>query len=383
MVTKIKTKELRLADDTELRTQKILIGGKWLQTPIKCLNPNVLYANKEFPKSDGIIELYKKFDSEKLKKFEEDSVYSSKISRQLSNLKVRGGEGNPSFTMISFDSEKYPMENEIKRMCRLSHAFSDFTPIPSIAKIVRNLKITQIKNLRDYLDKCIENIQIRNKKPLMGYVPITCNVLIVEDILKNYLKKGINCFYFDFDGTVITSSIPQIQAAKDILSDYGHEENHFIHYINLKYGTNAINNTNIVSAKDIIGYCWGLDCFGEGHIAPRRGKKYYEWLKKKKNVLENKIRLFDKKNYGYYKLIGRNTKDILEVYPKDSIIGLNEVDISKKTVIERVSKIVNLQQQIIETKNISLHVKEQTKDTIKYFEEKKYLDKEIIKKMKK
>ena len=85
---------------------------------------------------------------------------------------------------------------------------------------------------------------------------------------------------------------------------------------------------------------------------------------------------------GYHKALTEEKKKIEAAFPRDSIINFKEIDFNHVSAVDRTSKIVNLQQQILETNNITTCVTENTKHTIKYFEGKKYLEPNIIKKMK-
>ena len=243
-----------------------------------------------------------------------------------------------------------------------------------------NLKISNFQDFLKYIKNSISVLKQINSKPIMGYVP-PIPQLLVEKLIDLYIDEGINSFYFDLDGTLITSHLLQIDAIKRKLQERGYEENHFIHYINAKYGSTAINNTSIVPAQDIIGFIRGMDSFGGIHVGARRPPAYFEWLKKNKKIDENVIRIFDKEGYGYHKILSKKKEEINKIYPKDSIIPLKEIDFSKQSVVKRISEIVNMQQQILESKKISNQIHEEPKNTAKYFQDKKFLNKTILKKL--
>lgn len=382
MSSEVEIRGLEIADDTELRKQEVRIGNVWIPTPIKSIDPKTLYSKQTFPRQKEISEMFKKIKPESLPKFFDDKKEEVKISNEIQNLKLKGGVDNPSFVIIQFDSFNYPSLEETNMLARLSHTFSDVTPIPSIPKVARKVNASTINNLFDYIKSCIKKLKEINKKPIMGYLPSLAPIFS-EQLIELYLNEGINSYYIDFDGTLITSHLLQIDAIKRKLNERGYQEKHFIHYINAKYGSTAINNTNIIPAQDIIGFIKGMDSFGGTHVGSRKTPEYIEWLKEHKNISDNLIRLFDKDGYGYHRLMSRNKEDIKKIYPADSIIPFDTIEFSKKSVTKRVSEIVNLQQQIAETNNISVKVHEDPGKTINYFENKKFLSKSIINKLRK
>ena len=68
MSSEIKIRKLEIADDTELRKQEVRIGGSWIPTPIRSINPEKLYSKKDFPKNKLIVEVFKKIKPESLQK---------------------------------------------------------------------------------------------------------------------------------------------------------------------------------------------------------------------------------------------------------------------------------------------------------------------------
>jgi len=81
----------------------------------------------------------------------------------------------------------------------------------------------------------------------------------------------------------------------------------------------------------MLAFAHGLDGLDGIHVATKRNKGFYEWLKQCKNVTENAIRLFNKNNYGYYSINSLDTK-LDNIFPSDalySIKELNNVHISK------------------------------------------------------
>ncbi len=383
MNSEINIRNLEVADDTQLRRQNVKIGNSWIQTPLKSISPEKLYAKKPFPKENSIVEIFKKIKPEKLSKIFNEKKEEVKLSNSFNNLSSRGDENNPSFLIIQYDSLTIPSKEEAERLSRLSHALSDIAPIPSIPRSIRGdkLKVGNLNQFLDYIKNCIKTLKDINNKQIMGYIP-PISQLFVEELIELYLNEGINAYYFDLDGDLVTSHIIQIDSMKRKLKKRGYEENHFIHYTNAKHGSTTINNTNVIPAQDITGFIRGMDSFGGMHVGSRRSPEYIEWLKKNKNVENNSIRLFDKNGYGYHKMFSSSSaNEIRKVYPLDSEIKIEDIDFKKKSVVKRFSEIINMEQQILESKKISNKIHEEPKKTAEYFNEKQFPGKNLLKRL--
>ncbi len=151
-----------------------------------------------------------------------------------------------------------------------------------------------------------------------------------------YAEKEIDSFVFDFDGKTPMSMRQTIRTFMRSLKKNDLLENSFIHSINANHGR-FNKNVNVVGAKDILSFGLGFDSLGEKH-KPLRGPK--EFFKKLKNREVNKLRLFNKEDYGYYKL---NRNQIQEIYPNDSIIKMNSFE-NENLDSRNLQKSFNLEQ---------------------------------------
>jgi hypothetical protein len=113
----------------------------------------------------------------------------------------------------------------------------------------------------------------------------------------------------------------------------------------------------------------GFDCLGERHKPLKLPQEFFKKIGDRK---EQKLRLFNKDDYGYYKL-----KDIQvsKIYPKDSKIGL-EMFSSKKIKKEDVQKTFNIEQLGMESIRLRKKIKENTMK--KYISKKSQVNKKDI-----
>jgi hypothetical protein len=320
-----------------------------------------------------------KFDEKTLIKKDQDSKYSSDKNNQLKREKEKAN-GCPHFCLLEFKNKgenwRYPTEKEIDILTNVAYSHSDITPIPSVPKAARNLNVENFDAFVEYLDSCYNSIEIRNKKCIMGYIPAVAT-LFSRELINYYLDKGINAYYVDFDSSMITSRIDMLNAMKRELAKRGYEENHLFHFVNVSYGK-SINDQKVLSARDILGFGYGLDSLGGIHSGPKRSPEFYEKLKAMKNISRNTKRLLNVDDYGYYRF--DSVKDNLEsIYPADALISITDLNIGTESRLEKYLKIVNLQQQCIEADKLAQVTTEEPAKSLEYFKSKKNVLKNDLK----
>jgi hypothetical protein len=373
-----------IADDTDLRSLQVRIGNKNLKTPTKAIATNSFYKDTSFPKElCDLQELFLKFDGESLIKKDQDLKFSSNKNKQLKREKEKAN-GCPYFCLLEFKNKgenwRYPTEKEIDILTNLAYSHSDITPIPSIPKVARNLNIENFDVFIEYLDSCYNSIEIRNKKNIMGYIPATAP-LFGRKLINYYLDKGINAYYVDFDSSMITTHLDVLNAMKRELAKRGYEENHLFHFVNVSYGK-SINDQKVLSARDILGFGYGLDSLGGIHSGPKRNPEFYEKLKAMKNISRNTKRLLNVDDYGYYRF--DSVKDNLQsIYPADALISIDELNTITESRLEKYLKIVNLQQQCIEADKLAQVTTEEPDKSLEYFKSKKNVLKNDLKSLSK
>jgi len=210
-------------------------------------------------------------------------------------------------------------------------------------------------------------------KPLMGIIPIRLGPLIVEDALDVLVNNGISAFCIDFGGSTITSKYPDLIEFYKLLKDYGLLESSLMYSINASYGRIS-HKRAIIEAKDIVSFEYGFDVLGRAQTAsiPQKVRENIS------SSLDKKLRIFNKSDYGYYRVIGY---DISSVYPSDSNIPLDDLfnvqQRESKSGIpyldSSLSSVFNMEQQGLEA--LSLRRVIQDEETEQYVKGKKHLDK--------
>ena len=340
----IEFKKISPDNDSLYVTKNLRINGKNLITPIKSLNLSKSNSKLLFnDKTKGINELYKRFSlSKESKKNAILNVlnYPDKLDKfnyELNSLVRKTNiDKEINLLFIEYDDIKYPDKKPLEFILDTAYEYSDITPLPIIPKIPQRIgsNETAFEKYKGFLEESIEIIETLNHKPIMGIIPPT--LIFISDIVDFYAEKEIDSFVFDFDGKTPMSMRQTIRTFMRSLKKNDLLENSFIHSINANHGR-FNKNVNVVGAKDILSFGLGFDSLGEKH-KPLRGPK--EFFKKLKNREVNKLRLFNKEDYGYYKL---NRNQIQEIYPNDSIIKMNSFE-NENLDSRNLQKSFNLEQ---------------------------------------
>jgi hypothetical protein len=371
MSTEIRIDGYSVSDDTDLRTLQFSIGNKKVTTPTRALNTNTFFKDTKMPSAlASLNELYFSLTGTTLKSLNEDTATSAAKNKAANKSHVKS-DLKPTLCLLQFKNEevapRYPTEDEIEILANTAYSFSDITPIPSIPKIARTLTSENLDAFLAYLEECYTAIMVRNKKPIMGYIPATVP-LFTRKIINFYFDHGINAFYLDFDGTMISTHATAFNALKVEIKKRGYEENNFLHYVNASFGK-SINDQDVLSARDLLGFGHGLDSLGGVHMGPKRNPEFYEWLKAHKDIKLNTNRLLNREDYGYYKVVNLGDK-ITAMVPKDAPIQQSDITSSSESRQTRAVKIVNLHQQCVESTVLRTMVNESPEKTLGYFKSK-------------
>jgi len=368
MSTEIRVSNYSVSDDTDLRTLEFSIGNKKVTTPTRALNTNTFFRDTKIPSAlVSLNELYFMLDEDSLRNINELPAASKAKNKAAHKSNVQS-EYKSTLCLLQFKNKdiapRYPTMDEIDILTNTAYSFSDITPIPSVPKMARMLKSENLDAFLAYLETFYTAIMVRNKKPIMGYIPVTVP-LFTRKIINFYLDHGINAYYIDFDGTLISTHATALNALKVEIKKRGYEENNFLHFVNVSFGK-SINDQEVLSARDLLGFGHGLDSLGGIHMGPKRDPKFYEWLKAHKDLKKNTNRLLNRENYGYYKVDNLGER-IMGMIPKDAPIQQSDIISAPESRQTRAVKIVNLYQQCVESAVLMTMVNENPDKTMEYF----------------
>jgi len=377
MTTETRIRTLSVADDTALRSLEISLGKSKITTPSKSLGADLVSAKLSFPNAGNQLnEIYKSFTSEIIKKIHTDQKYNVKKNKEFGKL-LNNGSNSPTITLLDFkerntESPQIPTVKEIDTLTNFAYTFSDITPIPALPNYASKLTIDNQEEFLNYLTSAVTSIEEWNHKPIMGYIPLTVGP-ILNNIVDLYVEHGINAYYIDFNRKGPLSNPTALTTIKRRLGKHGLEENHFLHFVNMEYG--KTNREAIyLPARDFLGFGSGLDSMGNSH-RPRG-------FVKSKIRVPKKIRVFDKEEYGYYRLEVATLHDTSH-FPESALFSRDEILAEPvKITKEKKMELVNLQEQTAECQHLQLVAAEEVKNSFGYFKTKACLEEKDLKQIK-
>jgi hypothetical protein len=262
----------------------------------------------------------------------------------------------------------YPSGTELDFALRTASIISDIFPIPNFRNITANIDSDfQFSEYTSFLENVISKVEsYKNRKPIMGVIP-KLSYTNTEKLVNFYIDKGLNAFYVDFAARNSITAQRDFLHVFSVLQEHDLIEKSFVYAFNVDAGRLSKNAT-VVNARDILSYGFGFDAMGRKH---RRVKASSEtW--RKINSLPNRVRLFNRYDYGYHKIL--DVDRIKEVYPSGSCISLEKLLSNFYTNVQelrRCENVLNSEQLGLEANNLKYVIKND-KPT-KYLADKTYL----------
>jgi hypothetical protein len=374
MAHEIKIKDLVFAEDSYYKTQRVKIGSKSFVTPIKAIDLRKNITGVGVNSSiRGVNEVYRIFNSKSLTNVQttnREQVINNEINRLF---KKYSSEDDVNICFTEFEDLKIPNEDEIEYLTNLSYVHSDITPLPLLPKVAKNITSDTFNEYNTFVKNAIETIDVLNNKPIMGIIPMAIPSAFMPTLLNTYLDNGITALCLDFQGSTVGSSLTKIRALVKSMKKQKLLEKSFIYSINLGAGK-LPKSKEVVPAKDILSFGYGFDTIGGQHIRKRLPPEVRAKILSAKNMFENSLRLFNKKNYGYYRATKKET--VKEIYPEDSSIPLEVLE--KIKTHPNIDKLFNQEQQGFEAVNLRVIIKEEQK-LLSYLDKKEYVEVNDIK----
>lgn len=344
-------------DETLYKTKKIRIDGKSFDTPIISYDMTVFRnTDKVAPQTKGLNEIYQLMGTQKVPieklmsnmKAEKDFDIrlQTKLNRTDSAHEVNIG-------ILESESLSYPSEKELDYILKTAFIISDIVPIPNFRALTTNINSdSEFSEYVNFLETIISSIESLRRKPLMGVIP-KLSYTNTEKLVNFYVDKGLNAFYVDFAARNSITAQRDFLHVFSVLQDRELIEKSFVYAFNVDAGRLSKNAT-VVNARDILSYGFGFDAMGRKH---RRVKASSEtW--RKINTLPNRVRLFNRYDYGYYRIL--EVEKIKEIYPNDSCISLEKLlsnFYSNVQELRRCENMLNSEQLGLEANNLKYVIK--------------------------
>ena len=250
MADEIKVKDVTFADDSYYKTQRVVVGSKNFQTPIKALDLRRNVVGIDTPKSiKGLNEYYKVFNSKSiahLKTTSREQDINNEISRVLKKF-TYADEVNVCFA--EFEEDKIPNEDELEYLTNLSYVHSDITPLPLLPRVAKKVNLSNFDLYHKFIKDAINTIEELNNKSIMGVIPISMPSAFLPQLLGTYLDNGITALCLDFQGATISSAATKIRELVKSIKKRNVLDKIFTYSLNLGEGKLPKSKEVIAAAK--------------------------------------------------------------------------------------------------------------------------------------
>lgn len=375
MSAELDVKTVNIDSNSLYRTQRIKFSSvKTLTTPTKSIPLDILNLRLHTlnPKSIKLNEIFKRLNAEQIKEANENSTKYQQLENWFNAGTNKIKDGTVTFCFLDFDEKRVPTTEEIEFMTTLAYCNSDITTIPTIShfNMIKQSEITY-DSYKNYLNSAIGIIEQLNKKPIMGVIPKVAPKQI-EDLFDFYQKKGINSFSLDLAGSNPIRASLRIFRILKTLNKMKLLDQTYLHGHNVGMRVNKI--ADVIPAKDILGFGLGLNSLGEKHTKFTPNRSFIEYVKTNP---QNKFRLFDKENYGYWKDV--STTQLSQMWPNDSGLNMQMFRSPTRATNLKLQKIFNAEQLALESHHLGAILNEETDKSLGYVKNKKYIDGDDIK----
>jgi hypothetical protein len=359
-------KTLKEDPNSLYKTQKVRFSSdKSILTPTKTVPLDKLKLMHPLSnRARQLNEIFKRFTAKQIEEANEDSDKYHETEMWFNSQKSKIKPDTVTFCFLDFKEQRIPTNEEIEFLTEVAYCNSDITTIPIISHF-NDPKQIQIsyENYKNYLESAIQSIGQFNKKPIMGIIPKLAPKK-VADLLEFYSKKGINTFALDLGGSNPISSSMRIFKVLKTLNKMKILDSCYLHGHNVGMRVNKI--AEVIPAKDILGFGVGLNSLGEKRTEFHPNRAFLSYIQTNPH---NKFRLFNKKDYGYWKAISK--PELEKVFPNDSTVPISAFNTASQ--ITYWQKVFNFEQLALEAHNVMDVITDDPQKSLEYVKKKKHV----------
>jgi hypothetical protein len=254
---------------------------------------------------------------------------------------------------------------------------SDIVPLPNIPIITTDIVDSEDKFSKylAFLDNAIKYLKLANEKPIMWVIP-KLSYSNTRRLMDFYINRGLNAFYVDFAARNMITAKRDCMNVFKVLKRREMIETSFLYAYNVNSGR-LTKRVNAVPARDILSFGFGFDALGRKHKRPKIDSGVWKQI----NTLPAKLRLFNKRDYGYYRVI--NSERIVDFYPSDSCFTMDQFGRFLRlsiTELRRCEGLFNTEQLGMEAYRLRQIIRNDK--PIEYLSKKAYVKEEDIKAIK-
>ena len=346
------------------RSMTLEIGSKNIQTPCRAFNltskddcESIRIHN---PNVRGLNEIYKKVNEESLRRLERSNSLQSRFVSEIVNPMNTIASDEITLLFLEYGTNQIPSNEEIEYLFDLLYGPMNDVVIPPI------LRGVSPADYLVFLNRFFSVLKSYNKKPLIGLIPYGTH-RDLDPILAFYINKGVTLYAIDLNGRHPLLFHPHIvrvhRRLHQVKREYG--QDCYLHGLNVSFGR-ALRSKEVVPAKDVFSFMYGLDSFGPPHVPPRLPPDVYGRLAKPPKPYQ-RFRLFNRSDYGYYRVdlvysqgVFAQERDVsVDVDSFRQIIDLNRVrNMQKAFNAERHGLEANTIRQKVVDEELRKHIEE-------------------------
>ncbi len=373
-----------------MRKLSLSTNSASIQTPIRAFHLRQDTASEsrliQNAKVRGMNEIYHELTKQKIEDIDSDvdklNEWGKKLRYIFTMPKIKDELNLLYFTYENKDKKtnkpnSLPTDTEIEYLCNIvTHPASEVIIPPMIPNISGTEYLKFLKKFFGFLKS------YGKKQEIMGNIPMVATSELRE-INQFYFENGVNLFSIDFDGKYPMDAYLLVNEVRRLTSVIKKEyrDETYLHAFNVPM-PKAQPTTDIAPAKDILTFVSGFDSYGTNHkrenMPPETIEKINKKTEQKKLEAErmktkyiHPFRLFNRKDYGYYK----NDATRLEVIFKDTqdhVIKLSDLTSPdyNEAKLKRLRRAFNVEKQALEALEYRTHIEENS--VIKHVQEKEF-----------
>jgi hypothetical protein len=380
-----------------MRRLRITVGGKQVETPTRVLSLKDAGSESRLIKNvdgRGINEIYRIINTKTIEEIDKDKNKLNDYGRKLRHIFEKvNREKELTYLVFSFDNRGFeyhagslPSSKEIDYLCNIvSNPYNEIIVPPRIPSISG-------ENYIKFLEDFFLNLKSYNDSaPIMGFLPFVASHEF-QQLIEFYFKKGVTAYLMDFEGNNPIDNYILVnllrRASKRITKEF--KEDTYLTALNVPF-TRIKQKINVTPAKDIITFAMGFDSYASSHIPQKLPLKVILEIKKRKSATTTLnyrgsssmastsaiqfdepgiFRIFDRRDYGYYRSDTANVSNIMNFEPTDNELNDLFNENYSENKLRSIRKAFNVQQQVQES--VVLRSKILENSNMKYLETKSY-----------
>jgi len=379
---KIKTVFSDKENETLYKNKIIKVDGKSISTPIIAYDMSLIRNNEQLaPISMGLNEIYQLIDTEKIpiNKLMSDTKAEKAFDNRLqTKFNKTNFEEDINICILESGNQRYPSSKENEYILSTAYLVSDIIPLPNYPNITNKIDSDSLfSKYKDFLKTSISQLDsFKGEKPVLGAIP-KLSWTNTEELVEFYIERGINAFYVDFAARNSITAKRDFLHVFNVIKKNGILDQTFTYAYNVNPGRTS-KKAATVPAKDVLSFGFGFDAMGRKHKRMKATSDVW----KKINTLPNRIRIFNKNDYGYHKFL--DFEKISKIYPSDSCISEEKIKNKFLTNIQelrRCENLLNIEQLGLEAFRLRQIIKSER--PVNYLSDKTYVKPTDIKAMKK